>query len=109
MLEHVNCEQRQEHPRKDTYDPSNYEKAHCNHLGIPERPGTTTLAVVSPRAYRTAEELGSDRLDYRPAISLSAGFAICPRDGNTAETLMDVADRALYGMKVQHKRAIRHC
>ncbi len=39
-----------------------------------------------------------------PAISLSAGFAICSRDGNTAETLMDVADRALYGMKVQHKR-----
>ena len=39
-----------------------------------------------------------------PAISLSAGFAIYPRDGNTAEALMDAADRALYDMKEQHHR-----
>jgi diguanylate cyclase (GGDEF)-like protein len=38
-----------------------------------------------------------------PAISLSAGFAIYPRDGNSVETLMDAADRSLYHMKVQHK------
>jgi diguanylate cyclase (GGDEF)-like protein len=42
----------------------------------------------------------------QPTISLSTGFAICPRDGNTAEALMDAADRALYRMKEQHKRKL---
>ena len=40
----------------------------------------------------------------QPAISLSAGFAIYPRDGETAENLMDAADHALYQMKKQHQR-----
>lgn len=39
----------------------------------------------------------------QPAISLSAGFALYPRDGSTVETLLDAADRSLYRMKVQHK------
>lgn len=38
-----------------------------------------------------------------PAISLSAGFAIYPRDGNSVETLMDAADRSLYQMKIRHQ------
>lgn len=39
----------------------------------------------------------------QPPISLSAGFALYPRDANTAEKLMEAADRALYEMKEQHK------
>jgi diguanylate cyclase (GGDEF)-like protein len=51
---------------------------------------------------RVCDCVTNDRLE--PAISLSAGFAIYPRDANTAEALMDAADRALYDMKEQHHR-----
>lgn len=41
----------------------------------------------------------------QPTISLSGGLAMYPRDGRSAETLMDAADRALYRMKQQHKES----
>jgi predicted signal transduction protein with EAL and GGDEF domain len=38
-----------------------------------------------------------------PAVSLSAGVAEYPRDGQTIETLLAVADQALYDMKASRK------
>jgi GGDEF domain-containing protein len=34
-----------------------------------------------------------------PALSVSAGVAAFPEDGDTPEKLLGAADRALYGMK----------
>jgi len=34
-----------------------------------------------------------------PALSVSAGVAAYPEDGDTPEKLLGAADRALYGMK----------
>jgi GGDEF domain-containing protein len=34
-----------------------------------------------------------------PTLSTSVGVALYPRDGDTIETLIGTADRALYGMK----------
>ncbi len=43
----------------------------------------------------------------RAAISLSAGAAVCPQDGDTAEELLKSADLALYAAKAAGPNAIR--
>jgi diguanylate cyclase (GGDEF)-like protein len=75
------------------------------------RHGGDEFALVLPETVeKGAQEVLSricDRVTVdgnEPPISLSGGYAICPRDGDTAQTLMDAADRALYRMKEQHKR-----
>jgi GGDEF domain-containing protein len=39
-----------------------------------------------------------------PAVSVSMGVAIHPRDGDTAEALLGTADRALYDAKNRRRR-----
>ena len=46
----------------------------------------------------------ADRGEH-PAISVSAGLAIYPRDGKTVETLMDFADQSMYRMKHSRKES----
>ena len=66
-------------------------------LVLPETTDQGALELLA----RVCDCVASD--GQQPAISLSAGLAIYPRDGKTVETLMDAADRTLYRMKEQHK------
>ena len=86
---------------------------HSRTIDTAARQGGDEFALILPETMdQSAQEVLSricDRVTsdgQQPAIALSAGFAICPRDGNTAEALMDAADRALYRMKEQHKHKL---
>lgn len=67
-------------------------------LVLPETAGQGAQEVLS----RVCDCLAND--GEEPTLSLSAGFAIYPRDGRTPESLLEAADRSLYRMKGQHKR-----
>lgn len=54
---------------------------------------------------RVAERLAED--PDKPALSVSAGIAVYPRDGGTPTTLLSAADRALYSVKAEKATARR--
>jgi len=62
-------------------------------LVLPEAGPDIANRVVSRIRERMAAEVES------PALSVSAGVAAFPEDGDTPEKLLGAADRALYGMK----------
>lgn len=86
-------------------------RVHSRAIDTAARHGGDEFALVLPEtALEGAQEVMS-RICERtandgenPPISLSAGFAIYPQHGNSAETLMAAADRALYIAKEAHKR-----
>jgi diguanylate cyclase (GGDEF)-like protein len=76
--------------------------------------GDEFVAVLSDTDYegaklvvtRITERLTSD--PDHPALSVSAGIAVYPRDGGTPTTLLSAADRALYVVKAQRTIARRN-
>ena len=66
-------------------------------LVLPETTTSGALEVLTRVCDRVAQD------GQHPSISLSGGLAIYPLDANTAQTLLDAADRALYRAKVRRK------
>ncbi len=71
-------------------------------LVLPE----TAEAAAWQVAMRITERVKAD--GETPKLSVSAGVAIYPRDGDTVEALLSVADRLLYEAKVHAHRKSAH-
>ena len=71
-------------------------------LVLPEIPEQTALAKIE-QLNSVAIEAGQD-LFGEELLSLSAGLAIFPRDGQRAEELLAEADRRMYRQKQECKR-----
>jgi len=71
-------------------------------LVLPEAGKDITSRVVS----RIRERLSAET--ERPAVSVSAGVAAFPQDGDTPEKLLGAADRALYAMKNHGRSSVQN-
>ncbi len=99
---------------------ANVLKIHCRATDTAGRYGGDEFALIIPEtgpqtaagapldvahqvARRIAKRLAAD--GERPALSVSIGAAICPADGQTPESLLSGADRALYEMKARSRES----
>jgi diguanylate cyclase (GGDEF)-like protein len=81
-------------------------RIHCRAIDTAARYGGDEFALVLPEAGTDIAARVVSRIRERlsaeaepPALSVSAGVAAFPEDGDTPEKLLGAADRALYGMK----------
>ncbi len=81
-------------------------RVHCRAMDTAARYGGDEFAVVLPEAGGEAAARVAQRICARlaadgqtPAVSVSAGAAVFPSDGETVEKLLGAADHALYRMK----------
>ena len=85
---------------------ANVLRMHCRSTDTGARYGGDEFALVLPEASAEAAELVSQRVRDKlasdleiPQLTVSAGVAVYPADGDTLEKLLGAADRALYKMK----------
>jgi diguanylate cyclase (GGDEF)-like protein len=81
-------------------------RSHSRAIDTPARYGGDEFALVVPEAGKDIATRVVTRIRERlasqteaPPLSVSAGVAAFPEDGDTAEKLLGAADRALYIMK----------
>lgn len=85
-------------------------RSHSRAIDTAARYGGDEFALVLPEAATDIATRVVSRVRERlsaepevPALSVSAGVAAFPEDGDTPEKLLGAADRALYGMKHRSK------
>jgi diguanylate cyclase (GGDEF)-like protein/PAS domain S-box-containing protein len=78
----------------------------CRSIDTPARYGGDEFVVVLPEANLDIAQAVLERITARlaaddepPALSVSAGIATCPDDGETTEVLLQKADMELYKVK----------
>jgi diguanylate cyclase (GGDEF)-like protein len=83
----------------------------CRDIDTAARFGGDEFALVLPETCLESADLVSQRIfrkfanDHRdPPLSVSAGVASYPKDGESIETLLAAADVALYAMKAKVHR-----
>lgn len=89
-------------------------RASCRAVDTAARFGGDEFALVLPETAAAAARRVAGRIGQRlardsekPAITVSVGVAVYPRDGTTVEVLLGAADRALYEVKPRGGRSRR--
>jgi diguanylate cyclase (GGDEF)-like protein len=88
-------------------------RLHSRAMDTAARYGGDEFALILPEANQAAANQVAQRICTRlaedgeqPKISVSVGTAVYPRDAQTIEELINVADRALYSMKRGGNRTV---
>jgi diguanylate cyclase (GGDEF)-like protein len=87
-------------------------RVYCRSIDIAARYGGDEFALVMPETNEREAKQVAGRICARveqdmeqPRISVSIGTAVYPRSGETVETLLGAADRAMYEMKNFHRQS----
>ncbi len=88
---------------------------HSRAIDTPARYGGDEFALVLPEAGKDTASRVVSRIRERlaaesesPTLSVSAGVAAFPEDGDTPERLLGAADRALYAMKYRRGSSVQN-